>query len=66
MKVKMLTCMGGQNRTLIPGQIVEVSPETGAAWIKARFAVAVEEKPNPPANPKPIQPGKPKGKGKQK
>jgi hypothetical protein len=59
MKVKMLVSMAGPNVCRKPGDVVEVSGETGIAWIKARIAAAVEEnKPNPVVEPKPIAPGR--------
>jgi len=38
MKIEMNTSMAGADVSYVPGQVIEVSPEIGAAWIAAGIA----------------------------
>lgn len=44
MKVKMLTSMAGPRHAYYPGQVVELPPRIGKAWLKAGLVIALKGK----------------------
>jgi len=47
MKIRMLTSMAGHDFSYMPGEIIEVTPEIGAAWIAAGIAGPADPTPEP-------------------